>query len=288
MSNYTNAMRRMRKYVADVRRNRNSRAVILKNLEQYKGSQFYDQELKKADDRIERERTRLAESAKKDLTAIVEDMRRNVSNRITKEPTPGISATLDILGKLENLSPTQATLYAQQMADYPLAMQRLQEIVGRHGMRITIPDPEQMLWAVEVLEHNMAMIIQGYHGNDDTVTPSVGLILPYLAGDEDYMNTKATCTATADKAFWAKIIGFGTPDMLDSESSAGKRVKVQHFFKDMDGMLAYLHKYTDGLEGPELSAAINQILEDCPDQYGAAYRNYQATGEKLPLNQEDN
>ncbi|MCI9116991.1 MAG: hypothetical protein HFE87_10160 [Acutalibacter sp.] len=47
----------MRKYVADVRRNRNSRAVILKNLEQYKGSQFYDQELKKADDRIERERT---------------------------------------------------------------------------------------------------------------------------------------------------------------------------------------------------------------------------------------
>ena len=127
MSNYTNAMRRMRKYVADVRRNRNSRAVILKNLEQYKGSQFYDQELKKADDRIERERTRLAESAKKDLTAIVEDMRRNVSNRITKEPTPGISATLDILGKLENLSPTQATLYAQQMADYPLAMQRLQD-----------------------------------------------------------------------------------------------------------------------------------------------------------------
>ena len=154
MSNYKNAMRRIRKYVVEVKKNYDSRGRELDKLAQFKGSPYYDQQAAEVNRKIEAERIRLAESVKKDLIAIMGDMRKNVSNRITKAPTPEMSACLSILGQLETLTATEAGLYAQQMADCPLAMRRLQEIAGKHDIRIRVPDIDAMLRAVDVLEGN--------------------------------------------------------------------------------------------------------------------------------------
>lgn len=284
MSNYKNAMRRMRKYVVEVKKNHDSRGRELEKLAQFKGSPYYEQQAAEVDRKIEAERVRLAESVKKDLTAIVKDMRENVGNRITKAPTPEMSACLSILGQLETLTATEITLYAQQMADCPLAMRKLQEIAAKHDMRITAPDTDTMLRAVDVLEGNLVTFLAGYSGDIEKAPASVRQLFQYFQADDDYMNTPAKSTNNADAAFWRDIVQIGTPAMLDSEAATGDTVKAELFFKDLDGLMAYMGKRTAGLEGKDLEDKQNEILAECPGQYGAAYRYYKARGEKVPLN----
>lgn len=287
MSNYKNAMRRMRKYVVEVKKNCDSRGQELNKLAPYKGSPYYDRQAAEVNRKIEAERVRLAESVKKDLIAIVEDMRRNVGNRITKAPTPEMSACLTILGQLESLTAAEAGLYAQQMADCPLAMKRLQEIAGKHSIRIKVPDTDAMLRAVDVLEGNFATFLGGYSGNIDKDPASVRTLYHYFLGDEDYMNTPAKSTDKVDSDFWLDIVQIGTPAMLDS-GATGEKVKAELFFKDLDGLLAYMDKHTAGLEGRKLEDKKNEILAECPDEYGTKYRYYKATGIKEPLNVNEN
>lgn len=281
MSNYKNAMRRMRKYAAEVKKNYDSRGRELDKLKELKGSPFYDRQEEEINRKIEAERIRLGESVKKDMIAIVEDMRENVSKRITKAPTSEISACLSILGQLESLTPTEVTLYARQMADCPLAMRRLNEIAGKHEIRIRVPDIEEMLRAVEVLEGNFAAFISGYTGDIGKAPASVQRLYQYFQGDEDYLNTPAKSTDNADTAFWRDIVQIGTPAMLDSEAATGETIKAELFFKDLDGLLVYMEKRTEGLEGQEQEEEKNKILSECPTEYGGIYRHYKATGSKL-------
>ena len=123
----------------------------------------------------------------------------------------------------------------------------------------------------------------GFNGNIDQAPASVRLLYQYFQGDEDYINTPAKSTDNADALFWKKVVQIGTPAMLDSEST-GEKVKAELFFKDLDGLMAYMDKRTAGLEGRELEDKQNEILSECPGQYGAAYRYYKANGEKVPLN----
>lgn len=288
MSNYKNAMRRMRKYVSEVKKNHDRRGPELEKLAQFKGSPYYDQQAAEVDRKIEAEHVRLVESAKKDLIAIVKDMRENVGNRITKAPTPEMSACLSILGQLETLTATEVTLYAQQMADCPLAMRKLQEIAGKHNMRINTPDTDAMMRAVDVLEGNFVTLLGGYRGDIDKSSASVHVLFPYFQGDEDYMNTDAKSTKNADTAFWRDIVQIGTPAMLDSEASMRDTVKAELFFKDLDGLLAYIDKRTVGMDERAVEDERDKILDECPDDYGAKYRLYKSTGIKDPLNVEVN
>lgn len=287
MSNYKNAMRRMRKYAAEVKKNYDSRGRELDKLKELKGSPFYDRQEEEINRKIEAERIRLGKSVKKDMTAILEDMRENVNRRITKAPTPEISACLSILGQLESLTPTEVSLYAQQMADCPLAMRRLNEIAEKHEIRIRVPDIEEMLRAVDVLEGNFATFIGGYTGDIDKAPTSVRQLYQYFQGDEDYTGTPAKSTDNADAAFWRDIVQIGTPAMLDSEAATGETVKAELFFKDLDGLLAYMDKQTAGLEGQEREDKQNKIIAECPAEYGGIYRHYKATGAKLPLNSDE-
>lgn len=284
MSNYKNAMRRMRKYAAEVKKNYDSRGPELAKLAQFKGSPFYDHQEEEINHKVEAERIKLGESVKKDMTAILGDMRENVNKRITKAPTPEISACLSILGQLESLTATEVSLYAQQMVDCPLAMRRLNEIAGKHEIRVRVPDIEEMLRAVDVLEGNFAAFISGYTGDIDKAPASVRQLYQYFQGDEDYTCTAIKSTGNADAAFWLDIVQIGTPAMLDSEAATRETIKAELFFKDLDGLLAYMDKQTDGLSETEREDKVNEILKECPAEYGAAYRQYRANGNKKPIN----
>lgn len=283
MSNFKNIMRRTRKYVAETRKNFNSKAVELKKLNPYKGSPYYDRQVSDLEERIEKERIRIAESARKDLMIILEDMRKNVAKRLTKAPTQEISATLALLGQLEQLTPGDIQLYAQPMADCPLALRRLRELARQHDMMIVIPDPDDMFHAVDVLEGNLANLLGHYNGDDENSLGTVRTLLRYLQGDEDYQGTSAKSADNVDAMFWRDIIQIGTPDMLD-DGTTPRSVRAELFFKDLDGLLSYMEKRTEGMSDFAAQQEKEKILNECPSQYGAAYRCYRSKGEKLPLN----
>lgn len=286
MNEFRNAMRRMRKFTDDVEKNFRSRDTEIKKLDDFKGSCFYDKEVSNIDSKIEESRIKLTEAARKDLIALMGDMRKNVGNRITKAPTADMVNSLTILGMLDKMSPTDIRQYAAQMADCPLAMKRLQQIANTHSIQIMAPDTEAMMRCVDVLEGNFANYLQGYTGNPQSMTTSVKQLHDlYFQPEEYYMKTPLKSCANADNAFWQNIIGFATPAVLDGTGETAA-TDVKYFFSSMDGFLEFIDKETEGLEGKAHTDAINSILNDCPGQYGAAYRYYKATGEKVPLNAE--
>ena len=281
MSIYRNAMRRMRQYTAAVDKNYKSRSEELEKLSEYRGSIHYDREVSKLNERIEKERGILATSIQKDMIAVVEEMRKNVGERITKAPTSDMVNILSILGMLDTVSPTDMKQYSIQMKDCPLAMKRLQQIASKHNMQITTPDTDAMMRAIDVLEGNFATYIQGYHGSDTNMVASVKQLHEYFKPEEAYMNTPAKSSQNVDDQFWTQIVGIGSPAMLDKEGATSTDVK--YFFSTLDGLMEFIEKETVGLEDKALTDKVNEILSDCPGQYGAAYRYYKTTGEKVPL-----
>ena len=286
MNNYRNMMRRMRQYTAAVEKNYNRRAVELEKEADKKGSIFYDRYAAEVDRKIESERVRLGTEVQKDLVGMVETMRKNVSNRITKAPTADMVNTLSLLRILDTVNPTEIKEYAAQMADCPLAMQALSQIAEKHNIRTAVPNTEDMMRAVDVIEGNLANYIQNFRGTSD-MSPSVKMLHDlYFQPEEYYTKTDAKSSETADAAFWKDVVMIGTPDMLDEGDSAGKAINVKYFFGSLDGLIDYIGTKTAGLEDKAKEDKINEILADCPGQYGAAYRNYVANGEKVPLLEE--
>lgn len=283
MSNYRNAMRRMRQYTAAVKKNYNSRETELEKLFEYKGSVHYDKEIQKVNERIEQERVRLATGAKDDLMAVIKEMRKNVGNRITKAPSTDMVNTLALLGMLDTVSPTDIKQYAIQMSECPLAMKRLQQIAKGHNMQIIAPDTDAMMRAIDVLEGNFAMYIQGYTGDDHSMSASVKQLYEFFQPEETYMNTPVKSSKNVDSIFWQKVVGIGSPSILENENNTSGSTDVKYFFDTLDGLVAFINKQTVGLEDKAYTDKVNEILADCPGQYGAAYRYYKATGEKVPL-----
>ncbi len=285
MSNFTDVMRRMRRYTAAVNKLYNDRASKINKLNNdgYEGSTFYTNEVEKIDQQTEASRINLTTAAKNDMTKIFEEMRKNVGDKITKAPTADIANTLNILGQLENISPIEIKLYAGQMIDCPLAMKRLQEIARRHNIIIHIPDIDEMTRALDVFESNIALFLEGYHGRIDDASFSIRQLYQYFQDDNTYVNNDGKTTIDANTAFWENIIGIGDPSMFDNTSSE-KAIDIQLFFGDMEAMLSYIRKQTEGLTETEKENKVNDILKSCPDQYGAVYRYYLSEGKMLPLN----
>ena len=287
MSNYRNLMRRMRKFTADVEKNYKSRDAELAKLADFKGSPHYDREVMKVDSKIENERVRLVKEVQKDLTGVIGEMRQNVGNRIIKAPTADMVNSLAILGMLDSVTPTDIKLYAEQMADCPLAMKRLQQIGKAHNIQIMVPDTEAMMRAVDVLEGNVAAYIQGFTGSQNITSFTVKQLHDlYFQPEEYYMKTPMKSCANADDTFWQSIVGIGSPAMLDNADEGTSSADVKYFFATLDGLMEFMGKQTEGLEGKAYTDKINEILADCPGQYGAAYRYFKASGEKVPLNVE--
>lgn len=285
-------MRRMRQYTHDVTANFHSKDKDIERLKQLKEADeitqtVYDRELSAIQENLKAQTVKLKEVAKKDLMVTFEEMRRVAGNQIVKPPTPEMVSTLQLLSMLDEISPAQFTLYAEQMVDCPLAMQRLQQIAKNHEQHIRVDDPETKLRALDVLESNLANYLANYNGDIAHAPFSVRQMYPYFQPDDQYMGNPKTLTDTekVNQKFWAELVGISSYEAFDDPDGSKAAPKAQYYFSDVKALSTFIQKATVNLEGSLVEDATTTILANCPERYDSIYRNYKATGEMLDLNE---
>ena len=268
-------MRRMRRFSYDIERNCHSQDKRMAELSRLKVADeitqtVYDREVSAIQEAIKSQRIKLVEGAKKDLLGTLQKMREIASNRIIKPPTAEIVNTLQLLSMLDEISPTQFSLYAAQ--------------------RIIIDDPENRLRALDVLEGNLANYLENFTGEVTHAPFSVQSMYRYFQPDDAYMGNPKTPTDTekVNKMFWENFVKLSSPEVFDDPDNAKGAPKAQYFFSDVAALSAFIKKMTAGVTGSVAEDLTNQILQNCPEQYGAILRNYRATGEMMDLNGADN
>ncbi len=239
----------------------------------------YDREVNSAQTEFDSCHKELVSKAKSELVPEFEAMREIARQQAVKAPTPEVASTLQILSMLDKLTPTQISLYAESLSDCPLAMQALAQIALKHDQRLIVDEPERRLQLLDVFESHVANFLSNYHGTEEALSFSVRQMLPYLQTEDNV--TEYGGTKRVDRAFWNEFIAEGNPDCYDEDSASSEKPRVQYFFKDTDGLLAFINRETDGKSGSIIEETVNEILANCPESYGAAYRNYKACGEKI-------
>ena len=282
MNNYRNGiMRRMRVYVKEVETDVRNRNNEVKKQEQFKGSPYYDSEVAKIDKAHLENRQKMKAAIVKDLSATLKLMREAAAKKSATPPTAEMVNTLSILGMLDRITPSQLQLYAGQFSDCPLAMLRLQQIASAHNMRIVIDDPDALLRVVDVIEDNLAAFIEGFNGNEQDSSFRVRTLYRYFQPEEVYSNSTVQSSENADAMFWQNIVGFSSPEAFEEMGDSQNVPVVQYFFGETDGLIDFIKKSCEKSSDPDKTE--NDILAKCPEQYGAVYRAYKATGAKLPL-----
>ena len=246
-----------------------------------KGSALYDETAEKIKQRHETERKHIAAEAKAAIDKSIADMRQNLNDRLSKAPTTEQVNTLLVLRTLDKITPRELQLYAAQMSDCPLAMKSLAQYAEGQKMRLVTPDADALMYAVEVIESHLTALCS-YTGNEDEAPASLRMTLQYFKSDGDYQTLTGTGTREIDRKFWADVVQIGTPEMLDADGTYTP-ADPQYYFRDVDDMLAYMDKATEGLDEKAAEDKRNEILQNSPGQYGAAYRYYKSSGEKVPL-----
>lgn len=243
----------------------------------------YDRAVTAAQNDFETARKTIFQNAKQELSQHLDSMREIAKQRIVKAPTPETASTLQILATLDRITPTQFALYAEQMADCPIAMQALSQIAAKHEVRIITDEPERRLQLLDVFEDNIANFLQNYTGSADTSSFSIRRLLPYLQAEDKL--TKQGGTEKVNRRFWSEFIGDGSSDCYDNENVPAGKPKAQYFFESVDGLMNFIGAEIAGMDSDTAVKRTNEILADCPEKYGAAYRCYKASGEKIDLNE---
>jgi len=295
MNEFKNMMRRMRRYVADVETNNAKRADAIKALETYKGSEYYRQQIDALNKNHEAERIKLAKDLQEDLINRMETMRANVRQRITAAPTADMVNTINMLRVLDNVTPAEMRQYAITMADCPIAMKSLKQIARDMNINIQAPDADSLLNTLDNLEGYLALFLRGFRGKE-SMTPSIMQLYDYFLPDDQYTSRIAeegfekiaVTSEYVDMQFWKRVSNGGDPLLLEMIEAPDKKVsekdfKIKYFFRDIDGLNKYIEQRTEGLEGKDKEDKVNEILNNCPGQYGAAYRYYKMHGEKVAL-----
>lgn len=270
---FQNMMRRLRKYVADVDRNTKDTMATVNALQAYKGSKYYDDKLKELEKKSKETQAQLLSGVKDDMVVAFDAMRRNVSNRIAKAPTGDQANALTVLSMLDSLTPAMVRAYADQMSECPLALSALSQIARKHNINVKAPDAENLKSICDVLENAVVGLLTGYNEN--------GASSVIAKQFRQYLEPENIVSADrADRACWNSLVNYGSPDILDGGKAD---TKVEYFFADVTGLSQYIQQQTQGLDDKAKEAKQDEILKNCPDQYGAAYRQYLSTGEVVDL-----
>ena len=286
-------MRRMRQYTLALSNNAQSKDKDLENLLSLKKADeitqtVYDREVEKINQQISEQRKKLLSEVKVDLMGTFDKMREIAKTQISKAPTPEMVSTLQILSMLDNITPTQFSLYAEQMADCPLAMQRLQQIAKEHEQRIYVDDPETKLRALDTLEGQLVNFLSSYDGVEEHCPYSVRDMYRYFRPDDQYMGSSnsPTDTGKVNEQFWNEFVGVSSFEVFEDPDATPGKPKAQYFFSDVSALSAFIKKMTEGVSGSMVEETENMILENCPERYGAVLRNYRSTGEMMDLNEQ--
>ena len=294
MGEYNELMRIGRKYttkVDDALKEHNKR---IKDKERMKGSPYYDDFLEKENERHITEIKVYQDTAIKEVKNQIKKMRENRDKHYIVEGDRSASvATLTMLNMVDDggLTPAELGFFTKDMVNDPLAMKVVAQIGAKHHMRIKFPTIKDSDRALEVLQDNVIGYIERYNGftpEDMTTKASLLRMERYFRSESGYDSfSDVKSSAQSDQQFWNDIVQVSSPDEFDSDDFSGHNADVKFYFKDVDELTAYIDKYTNGCKDELKEDLTNMILENCPNQYSAAYRNYKATGEKYPLHDDD-
>lgn len=275
----------LRRYVRRVEWNNKRTEEQITKLEPYKGSRFYEEESDRIRADAEKTRSTLKEGVQRELVPFLDSMRQNCKKRITKAPTAEQVATLDMLEKIDNLTVKDVELYAAEMMETPLAMRRLQQIAHASGIQLNVADPSVMLDAVDHVDGVLYQFVSNFKGDTEhSVSVIEKTLYPFLTLDETSVTeTPYKSLEKVDRGLWEQVFLDGTGIPLDALEGKTPAPKVYLFFKDVKSLSEYISKKTEGLNGPDATKKENEILQECPDQYGAALRWYRGHGEEIPL-----
>lgn len=287
--NFSKAVRVVKEYVSAAESLLADSNAKIKAQERYKGSAGYDSDVAVIKQEATKKMTELKKTARDKIDKIGEDMKKNAFTRTTKAPTTEMVSTLQILKMLgEDVTPNDINNYMEVMKDTPIAMRVLNQIAEKNHMVIPKIDSEMMNRAADVVLYNLSNFVEGFNGNETECTASIRMLYPYFQSDMKYKEQNVT-GKTVESRLWEKLVGYASPAILDNPVEAnGLSVKAQYFFKDIPEMLSFMNKSMEGVEpdSKEAYGIMNEILDNCPDQYGAVYRHFLATKEILPLNED--
>ncbi|WP_297719630.1 hypothetical protein [Intestinimonas sp.] len=287
-------MRRMRQYTLALSKYAHSKDKDMENILSLKKADeitqtVYDREVEKINQQIGDQRKKLLSEVQADLMGTFDKMREIAKTQISKAPTPEMVSTLQILSMLDNITPTQFSLYAEQMADCPLAMQRLQQIATAHNQRIVIDDPDTKLRALDTLEGHLVNFLNSYDGVEEHCPYSVRDMYRYFRPDDQYMGNRCSPTDTdkVNEQFWDEFVGMSSFKVFEDPNAIPGKPKAQYFFTDVKALSAFLKKMTEveGITDSMVEETEEIILKNCPERYGAVLRNYRSTGEIMDLNE---
>ena len=129
--------------------------------------------------------------------------------------------------------------------------------------------------------------MENYNGVPENCPFTIHQMLQYLQDDMVYAEGSKNFTDTdrVNRAFWDKFVVLSSPEIFDNPEGESEPPKTQYYFSDVDSMRAFFDRATAGCpDSKSKEDFINLILKDCPEQYGAAYRYFKASGEKIDLN----
>ncbi|MEG0751918.1 MAG: hypothetical protein RR998_02290 [Oscillospiraceae bacterium] len=149
-NHYSNVLRAMRLHYAKTNEAHDIYSKAIQKVDELLRSDeitrtVYDREVDSAQVEFNSTLKELISKAKSQLVPEFEAMRQIARQQAVKAPTPEIVSTLQLLGMLDKLTPTQLSLYVEQLSDCSLAMQMLSQIAMKHDLRLIVEEPEHRL-----------------------------------------------------------------------------------------------------------------------------------------------
>lgn len=281
MSNLSNYFREMRIFRGRMEDARSEYDQALKRLEPTAGSQYWREHSEALEKNYAEKMQGIRKKAIDALTPILAQMRIDAGKNIVQTPTADMVNVLSLLRMAEKLTPTEVRLYAETMKNTPLALRMLRQIAAQHSIIVGEPDMEVQLNRIDQLEGAAAHYIERYKGFDDPVSlPTTRRIDGALHEQAYYKQFAGKVTQTvAEDMFLVDFTGSNDRTGFEANASVGTP-PVKLNFKTLDDLIAYIDTAIKDEPPVTRTVLTESILADCPDNYGAAYRHYKATGGK--------
>ncbi len=251
-----------------------------KGLKQYTGSPYYIEKYRMIDENFTKKTAANREEATAKIKEVCNKMRLSLKKNLVEAPTPEMAATLGLLKLADKLDIREVVSFAESFKDCPLALKILKQIALPFSIVIQEPNFDIMHERVDRLEGG------AYHFIGNFTDPAENSFFNmtysrYFMSEED--NKSYGISTEQSEAHWLHRIVGTTGREFYEDNTPTPTPKVEYSFKSLDELLDYTAKATAGMDERDKELIKEEIFSNTPESQTAKYRNYLATGEKLPF-----